>query len=136
MIKVYTCGYMAGEGSDRFDWRKSLQNMLPDDLIKYLHPGVPNGAIPGQGDPKFYSARDILQIRQCDVLFAYFDLSVAKSLGASLEMGLAYGYEKRIIMVDKSPDIGSLDLNRAIADVVWLDLEGAARHLEFVAEGF
>ena len=104
--------------------------------IRFLHPGVPPNQIPGQGDPRLYSARDIAQIMACDVLFAYFDLSVNRGLGASVEMGLAYSLQKRIIMVDMSPEIGSLGLNRALADAVWPSLAEGVAHLDFVARGF
>ena len=115
MIKVYTAGYMHGEGSDRPDWRADLRIACKDvfvkkylhvgDFITWLNPGVPQGTVPGQGDPKLFGPRDVLQIQRCDVVIVYFDLDVARSMGAALAVGLAYALQKRIIMVYRCPDL-------------------------------
>lgn len=136
MISVYTCGYMAGKGVDRYNWRNVLVQQLDGWPIRWLHPGVPPGDIPGQGNRMLYGPRDVAQIIECHVLFAYMDLEIARCLGASWEMGAAFAYDKRIIMVDKSLKVGSLDLNRWGADSVWTTLEEGAMALKFIAEGF
>jgi nucleoside 2-deoxyribosyltransferase len=144
MVKVYTAGYMAGDKSDRFDWRVEAERIYQGTLgdyaaqnnIKWLHPGVPDGAIPGQGNPDIYTPRDVLQIRKADILLAYIDLEVARCLGAAWEMGMAYATGKPVIMVDMSPEIGSLDLQRSTATSVWTSLEDGVKALAFVAQGF
>ena len=155
MIKVYTAGYMHGEGSDRFNWRKELQKPIRDyfashfisgddysrtcdnfkNYIHWLNPGVPEGQIPGKGDPQMFVPRDLAQIQACDVMVAQFDLSTARCMGAATEVGLAYAWQKRIIMIDKSPDIGSLDFIRGVADAVYQEYDEAAEALVFIAEG-
>jgi len=132
--RVYTAGYMAGIGSDRFDWRKELESLVL--AVEWLHPGVPSGAIPGKGNPDIYFARDVALIRHCDVVFAYLDLDVARCLGATAEMGIAYALGKPIIMVDKSPDNDSLDFNRKMSTSVWRTLDDAANVLQFIARGY
>ena len=143
MIKIYTAGYMTGPGVDRFDWRMALRDAIRvlrpagDPIpIQWLHPGVPENDIPGQGNPDFYAPRDTLQVYKCDVLTAYFDLEQTAGQGTSFEEGLAYAWQKRIIMIDRSPDKHSLDFNRKMADSVWPTLEKAAEALLFIAEGF
>lgn len=135
-IKVYTCGYMAGEGSPRYDWRKDLVASLVGTNIIWLHPGCPPGDIPGQGNRALYGPRDALMVKHCDVLFAFIDFEVARCIGASWEMGLAFGYDKRIILVDCQPEIGSLDLNRWGADSVWTKLTEGSAALRFIADGY
>ena len=132
---VYTAGYMTGSLSDRFNWRKVLEDVmkLKDSPIKFLHPQVEAGVIPGQGDNNIYGLNDILLIQKCDLVVAYFDLKVARCLGASLEMGYAHALQKPIIMIDKSPDIGSLDLNRFIASSIHHKISSAAKHLDFIS---
>ena len=144
MVNVYTAGYMAGEGSDRFDWRKKAASLLSmqrqvfeDDRtnpVQWLNPGVPKGDIPGSGNPAIYTPRDVLMIRKADILLAYIDLKVAKCLGAVWEMGMAYGMGKPVIMVDMSPEVDSLDLQRSTATAVWPSLEEGVKALAFVAE--
>ncbi len=136
MIDVYTCGYTAGEGSPRYDWRKELMKLCTDVPINWLHPAAPPGEIPGQGTKELYGPRDALMIERCDVLFAYIDLDVARCLGASWEMGVAWAYQKQVILVDKSPSIGSLDLNRWASSSLWYELRTGAQALRFIAKGF
>jgi len=141
MIGVYTAGYMTGPDSDRMDWRRKLHQAVyrqstDKKIIQWLDPAVPKGAVPGQGDPRFYSPRDILQVKSCDVLIAFFDVDTAIGYGATIEMGMAYAWQKRIIMIDFSPDCHSLDFNRKISDSVWTTIDEAARALYFVAQGF
>ena len=143
MLKVYTAGYMTGEGSDRFDWRAKLRSSywLSDAAqkgqfaVEWLNPGVPEGEAPGAGDSTFYAPRDIIQIKHADLVFAYFDLKVAKCLGAAWELGLAYGLQKQIIMVDRSKEVGSLDLCRAMSDVVVRTIPKGLERLRFIAKG-
>lgn len=150
MVNVYTAGYMAGERSDRFDWRRAAHQLMveqwnrwyaesprrPALSVRWLHPGVPDGEIPGSGNPDIYTPRDVLMIRKADMLLAYIDLSVARCLGAVWEMGMAHGMGKPIIMVDMSPEIDSLDLQRSTATSVWTSLEDGVKALAFVAKGF
>lgn len=142
MISIYTAGYMAGPGSDRLDWRAELVSAVAFggthigyDGVEWLHPGVPEGAIPGQGDPSIYMARDLAQINRADAIVALFDLGLARCIGVSCEIGIAFQQRKPIIMIDLSPDIGSLDFARVIATSVWEDVESAAIAVRFLALG-
>ncbi len=153
MIKIYTAGYMVGEGVDRPDWRAGLKREIiraikdqygltqgnsvtyMNDTIQWLNPAVPRGSIAGQGKPEFYSTRDIIQVKSSDAIVAFYDLNIAKGLGTTIEMGMAYAWQKRIIMIDMSPEIHSLDFNRKIADSVWKNIGDAAIAILFMAEG-
>lgn len=132
-VKIYTAGYMIQ--GDRFDWRDSLMKRTVFlKNITWLHPKAVDGSIPGEGDPEIYSSRDVLQIQMCDILLAYIDLSVAKCLGAVFEIGLAYAWQKRIILVDVNPQIHSLDFCRHMSDSVWDNLSDAVFALDFITE--
>lgn len=142
MLNVYTAGYMAGKGSDRMDWRKALEAVVakrsgdyPESEIRWLHPGVPHNAVPGKGDPNLYAARDVIQVRHADMMVAYFDLEVARSLGAAHEVGMAYVLGTPVVMIDKSPDVGSLDFQRQCALVVVATIAEAAEVVAFTAPG-
>ncbi|WP_428411943.1 nucleoside 2-deoxyribosyltransferase [Pararhizobium sp.] len=136
-MDVYTAGYMAGPGSNRPDWRHDLEHcLLPNlDNIRWLHPGVPPGEEPGAGSADMFFPRDILQIRHCDMMFAYLDLSIARCLGACGEIGFAYGLGIPIIMVDCSAGVRSLDFQRKMATAVFHTLEEGAEALRFSAMG-
>lgn len=142
MLNVYTSGYMAGKGSVRIDWRRALEAAVakrgadyPEGEVRWLHPGVPRKAIPGKGDPDLYAVRDIIQIRQADMVVAYFDLQVARSLGTAHEVGMAYALGTPVVMIDKSPDVGSLDFQRQCALVVVSEIGKAAEVVAFTAPG-
>lgn len=138
MIKIYTAGYMAGKGSDRPDWRAELVHCVEyflEKRVDWLNPGVPDGAVPGQGDPSIYMARDLVQINAADILVALFNLEHARCLGAASEIGIAFQQRKPIIMIDESPKIGSLDFARSISTCVVGSIDEAAERVRFVAEG-
>ncbi len=143
MLRVYTAGYMAGEGSDRFDWRKVLVTATEDWCKEYeqtrqvcwLNPGVPKNTIPGQGDPDLYSTRDVIQVKTADLIVAYFDLSAARCLGTAHEVGMAYGRGTPFVMIDRSPTIGSLDFQRQCALSVVSGVQKAAEIIAFAAQG-
>lgn len=139
MISIYTAGYMAGPGSERPDWRTELNKKVGAEArmnIVWLHPGVPDGAVPGQGNSALYMVRDLAQINRADAIVALFDLDQARSLGSASEIGIAYAQGKPIIMIDTSPDIGSLDFARALSVSIWPSIEEAAEAVAFLAEGF
>ncbi len=139
MIHIYTAGYMAGPGSDRPDWRAELNKMVGAEArlnIDWLHPGVPDGVVPGTGDSKLYMVRDLAQINRADAIVALFDLDQARSLGSASEIGIAYAQGKPIIMIDTSREIGSLDFARALSVSVWPSIETAAEAVAFLAKGF
>lgn len=152
-LRVYTCGYMHGEGSDRHRWRDSLVEQCRIDTslrptrsipkmqenIDWLHPGVLPGAVPGKGDLRQYSVRDALLIQRCDVLFAYVDITVARNLGAAAEIGFAWAYGKLVVMVNANEETKlcqSLDLCRAWCHYEFDSWDAAVAHLKFLAEGF
>ncbi len=139
MISIYTAGYMAGSGSDRPDWRADLNNAVGPEArmnINWLHPGVPPGEVPGQGSSALYMVRDLAQINRADAIVALFNLEQARSLGSASEIGIAYAQGKPIIMIDTSPDIGSLDFARALSVSIWPSIEEAAEAIAFLAKGF
>jgi len=135
MLKVYTAGYMTGKGSKRNDWRIILVEATEFEAIRWLHPGVPKGVIPGKGNPNIYSARDIIQVRIADMIVAYFDLRIARGLGTAHEVGMACALGKPIIMIDRSPEVGSLDFQRQCALSVVLHIQEAAEIISFAAQG-
>ena len=55
-------------------------------------------------DPKQYTAWDVHFVKECDILFAYMEETNPSGYGLAFELGLAYGLNKTIILVDeKSP---------------------------------
>lgn len=142
MLNVYTAGYMTGKGSDRLDWRAALEAAVaelyveyPEGEVRWLHPGVPRNTVPGKGDPNLYAARDVIQVRQADMVVAYFDLEVSRSLGTAHEVGMAYALGTPVVMIDKSPVGGALDFQRQCALVVVPSIGKAAEVVAFTAPG-
>lgn len=138
-MRVYTAGYMHGRNIDRHAWRESLEAACQESPIDWLHPGVFPGDIPGKGNPRNYAARDQLLIQRCDVVFAYFDIAVARCLGAAAEVGYAWGLGKLIIMLnanEETYECGSLDLCRAWTHSEWCSYKEAVDQLKFLADGF
>ena len=48
-----------------------------------------------------YTAWDIHQVRQCDILFGYMEETNPSGYGLALEIGLANAFGKTIILVDE-----------------------------------
>jgi nucleoside 2-deoxyribosyltransferase len=52
-------------------------------------------------DPREYTYWDIHYIRQADIIFAYLEKTNPSGLGLVFEVGVAYGLNKTIILVDE-----------------------------------
>jgi hypothetical protein len=150
-VRVYLAGYMTGKGREyRHNWRGELikhviqgrtRKSLEDDEyvipeFQWLIPAVPAGAVAGEGDPALYCTRDLLQIQNCQIMVANFDMPEdgknGKHLGTAAETGLAYAWQKRLIVIDQG---GHANFSAHLADSSWSTVEEAANALLFAAEG-
>jgi nucleoside 2-deoxyribosyltransferase len=77
------------------NWQKLFIDKFKDDFIFF------NPREHGLSDPNEYTAWDIHHIKECDILFAYMENSNPSGYGLAFELGLAYGLNKTIILVDE-----------------------------------
>lgn len=54
-----------------------------------------------EGDPRQYTAWDLFHVKQCDIFFAYMEVSNTSGLGLCLELGYAKALGKTIVLVDE-----------------------------------
>lgn len=85
--------YLAG--GFRSNWQQRIVNQLSDKFI-FINPR-------GHGleDADLYSAWDIHFIRECDILFGFMEQTNPSGYGLAFEIGLSYGLNKTIILVDE-----------------------------------
>jgi len=76
MIKIYSGGRMPGLDTD---WRNELPRL---DNIRWLHP-------PYGGDANSWFPKDVILIRQSDMLYAHF-VDGYEHKGVLTEIGIAY----------------------------------------------
>jgi len=81
-------------GGFRSNWQDRLISELSDDFV-FLNPRAH-----GLTDPSEYWTWDVHFVRHCDILFAYMDNDNPSGYGLALEVGLALGLNKTIILVD------------------------------------
>jgi nucleoside 2-deoxyribosyltransferase len=98
MTKVYLCGPINGRSDDDCtSWREYVKARLSDTLDpmardyrgRELEPGIAAEIV----------ENDKLDIQASDVLLVYYD---KPSVGTSMEVYLAHGKGKRIVLVDRS----------------------------------
>lgn len=82
-------------GGFRSDWQNKIIERYIDDYIFF------NPREHGLDDPNQYTTWDIHYIKQCDIFFAYMEESNPSGYGLAFELGLAYGLNKTIILVDE-----------------------------------
>jgi len=97
-MKVYLCGPINGRSDDDCKgWREYAKERLPDTLDpmdrdyrgRELEPGIAKEIV----------ENDKLDIQQSDALLVFYD---KPSVGTSMEVYMAHGMGKRIVLVDKS----------------------------------
>jgi hypothetical protein len=97
-MKVYLCGPINGRSDDDCKgWREYAKERLPDTKDpmdrdyrgRELEPGIAAEIV----------ENDKLDIQESDALLVYYD---KPSVGTSMEVYMAHGMGKRIVIVDKS----------------------------------
>jgi nucleoside 2-deoxyribosyltransferase len=81
-------------GGFKSNWQEKLITELEEDFI-FLNPRSHE-----LNDSSQYWAWDVHSIRQCDIVFAYMDSDNPSGYGLALEVGLALGLNKTIVLVD------------------------------------
>lgn len=82
-------------GGFRTNWQSKVIDQLGDSCI-FFNPREHN--LPGHSD---YWAWDVHFVRDCDIVFAYMEVDNPSGFGLTFEIGLAYGLNKTIILVDE-----------------------------------
>ena len=97
-MKVYLCGPINGRSDDDCTgWREYAKARLPDTLDpmvrdyrgRELEPGIAAEIV----------ENDKLDIESSDALLVYFD---KPSVGTSMEVYMAHGWGRRVVLVNKS----------------------------------
>lgn len=82
-------------GGFKSDWQNKIIKRYNDDFIFF------NPREHGLEDPDQYTIWDINFIKQCDIFFAYMEETNPSGYGLAFELGLAYGLNKTIILIDE-----------------------------------
>lgn len=109
---VYLCGPMTGNPIDAA-WRRGVTETFARAGVRTLSPmrGIQVGDVTDQGItyknqevPLDHAERDQADIDQADVLFVYFPYTpLRQSIGSLMEMGMAVGKKKPIVLVTNDP---------------------------------
>ncbi|RMF57069.1 MAG: hypothetical protein D6746_11610 [Bacteroidetes bacterium] len=139
---VYLCGPIAGLTYDqaRHGWRRNIARMLSPD-VAVLSPMRQEGHLAELGDaalPTFAPndraiatqraivAKDLLDIRRCDLVLANFKGALTVSIGSVFELGYARAMRKPVVLVMDSPNPHEHLFIKECADVSTDSLEHAA----------
>lgn len=82
-------------GGFRSNWQKRVIDALGNSCV-FFNPREHN-----LNNPQEYWIWDIHFVRECDIVFAYMEADNPSGYGLMLEIGLAYGLNKTIILVDE-----------------------------------
>lgn len=82
-------------GGFRSKWQDRVVEKLGENFIFY------NPLAHNLSDSEEYTAWDLHYVRKCDIVFAYMEASNPSGYGLILEIGLAYGLGKTVILVDE-----------------------------------
>ena len=82
-------------GGFRYNWQSKVINSLGDSCIFF------NPREHQLESDKEYWTWDIHFVKECDIVFAYMEANNPSGFGLTFEIGLAYGLNKTIILVDE-----------------------------------
>lgn len=82
-------------GGFKSDWQSRVIEQCNENFIFF------NPREHGLYNPDQYTVWDIHFIKQCDIFFAYMEETNPSGYGLAFELGLAYGLNKTIILVDE-----------------------------------
>ncbi len=127
MMYVYLSGGM------HTNWQEKVKEACPDLL--YADP-----MISGCDEFDEYSTWDVHAVKMCDIVFCYMERSNPCGAGLAVEVGLAKGYGKTVILVlekdnEHQPDRYLLWLTK-VADIVFDNFEDGIAHLSRYQEMF
>lgn len=114
--KVYLAGGMHSE------WRHDVKQL---EGFKFFDPM-------GYNDSLYeYGRRDLLAVKECDILFLYIDKDNPSGYGACVEAGYAKALGKTVISVldRKHPKHDYIQFVGIVSDVVYYDLDKAIDYL-------
>jgi hypothetical protein len=86
--------YLAG-GMNHSDWQSEIESTLEEKFI-FFNPRKHNLEM-----PQAYTVWDLHFVKKCDILFAYMERNNPSGFGLTLEIGLARGLDKTIILIDE-----------------------------------
>lgn len=86
-------------GGFRSNWQENVINQFGDKFIFF------NPREHGLKDPEFYTVWDIHFVKECDIFFAFMENTNPSGYGLAFELGLAYGLNKTIILIDERSDV-------------------------------
>lgn len=114
MVKLYLCGKIRNIDYDTgTQWRDYVTRELREGGVETLDPMrnkeslAGAASMPREGDdlfrqPRNVFARDVWDVRQCDILLA--DLRWGNGRFTMFEIGMAYGLGKPVILVTDNPE--------------------------------
>lgn len=82
-------------GGFRTNWQTKLIEPLQNKFVFY------NPLDHALSSSAEYTAWDLFYVKKCDIVFAYMEASNPSGYGLMLEIGLAHGLGKTIVLVDE-----------------------------------
>lgn len=115
-------------GGHRSGWQEVLINDI--ERFDFINPSKN-----GLSDARLYKSWDLYSVRNCEIIFAYFEATNPSGYGLALEVGYGAALGKHIIMVDEKSkkDEGLanyLKIVREASDVVFDSLEDGVDYLK------
>lgn len=115
-------------GGHRSGWQDILINNI--ERFDFVNPSKN-----GLSDPKSYKSWDLYSVRNCEIIFAYFEATNPSGYGLALEVGYGAALGKHIIMVDEKSEkdrglSNYLKIVREASDVVFDSLEDGVDYLK------
>jgi hypothetical protein len=86
--------YLSG-GLNTSNWQEMIIERFEKQFVFY------NPRYHNLNEPNEYTTWDLHFVKQCDILFAYMEKHNPSGFGLTLEIGLALGLNKTIILVDE-----------------------------------
>ena len=111
----------------RSGWQARVREACPQH--EYIDPTDRNGI--QLDDPREYAAWDAAGIGAADIVFAYWERDNPSGIGLAVELGIAKGSGKLVVLVDERAERYG-EILRALADVLPQNLSAGMKYLSAI----
>ena len=123
-MRIYLAGNM------HTDWRDKVASAITGCQFLWPHKYPKDGGARGKGADVFFP-RDVTLLKSANLVFCVIE-NEGRNIGTAAEIGMAYAWNKPVVLVNLCPEIQSFNFLEKAATTVCYTLEDGLEILRFL----
>ena len=123
-MRIYLAGNM------HTDWRDKVASAIDGCEFLWPHKYPKDGGARGKGADVFFP-RDVTLLKSANLVFCVIE-NEGRNIGTAAEVGMAYAWNKPVVLVNLCPEIQSFNFLEKAATTVCYTLEDGLEILRFL----